>query len=75
MSYCSGFVERCRLSLTPGLSQIYAKFSCPETCHGAYNILSVMITKNYNLKIYGKINTIVDKKKFNPGIAWNVFRD
>ena len=34
-----------------------------------------MITKNYNLKIYGKINTIVDKKKFNPGIAWNVFRD
>lgn len=27
-----------------------------------------MITKNYNLKIYGKINTIVDKKKIQ---SWN----
>ena len=27
-----------------------------------------MITKNYNLKIYGKINTTVDKKKFQ---SWN----
>ena len=34
-----------------------------------------MITKNCNLKIYGEINTIVDKKKIQSGLAWNVFRD